>query len=470
MTLIQLEKGEGVKQAHVAQAFAAMCSAWGLPRQLYLDNGAEYGWQEMLDGFAQLGRLTGTVIDTRLKPVVRARPYNAPAKPIEGIFAVLEQQVLSMLPGWVGGNRMRQKTHNVGKAPHAFPGDWEAFHHAFDQALAYYHARPQPRSAHLCGNSPNQMLSAAIAAGWMGALQVDPQTLQVAFASEERRQVQTGGYLSVNGKHYFADALIAYAGERLQVRFVKWDTRTLFVFDAQQRLLCTAEEAKTFAFFGEEGARTQSTRTKVLRRHLQGLRANTVRLDLEKVMQRYTDLVPPAPETPRGAQVSLSHHMTSMLQAAKARQAAHIQASCASLSSSTPFSSSSQSSLSSQSSSSSRLSPPSQWQTPPNARLSALNEGEQIEACDAPASLALVSPTILLSPHTSPPTLFTPTQPAPSPQSAAPFLSGLSQTAHLQSAPSRPLQGDGHDDAPLVRTHPPIPEPQDVADEQGGEQ
>ncbi|HHX0887881.1 TPA: hypothetical protein ACU6E5_006037, partial [Pseudomonas aeruginosa] len=37
VTLVQLEKGEGIKQAHVAQSFTALCSAWGLPRQLYLD-------------------------------------------------------------------------------------------------------------------------------------------------------------------------------------------------------------------------------------------------------------------------------------------------------------------------------------------------------------------------------------------------------------------------------------------------
>lgn len=47
----------------------------------------------MQDGFAQLGHLTGVEIDTRLKPVGRAWPHHAQAKPIEGIFAVLEQQV-----------------------------------------------------------------------------------------------------------------------------------------------------------------------------------------------------------------------------------------------------------------------------------------------------------------------------------------------------------------------------------------
>jgi hypothetical protein len=180
VTLIQLEKGEGVKQVHVAQSFAAMCSAWGLTRQLYLDNGSEYGWQDMMEGFAQLSRLTGVELDTRLEPqmaaapnaVVRARPYNAQAKPIEGIFALLEQQVLSMLPGWIGGNRMRQKTHNVGRAPQAFGGDWESFHQSFDHALAYYHARAQPRSRSLKGKSPNQALNAAIAAGCSAATQI----------------------------------------------------------------------------------------------------------------------------------------------------------------------------------------------------------------------------------------------------------------------------------------------------------
>lgn len=121
VTLVQLEKGEGIKQVHVAQSFAAMCAAWGLPRQLYLDNGAEYGWQDMLEGFAQLNRLTGAALDTRLAnapshSVIRARPYNAPAKPIEGIFALLEQQVLCMLPGWIGGTAcVRRPTRWAGR-------------------------------------------------------------------------------------------------------------------------------------------------------------------------------------------------------------------------------------------------------------------------------------------------------------------------------------------------------------------
>ncbi len=328
VTLVQLEKGEGIKQVHVAQSFAALCSAWGLPRQLYLDNGAEYGWHEMMDGFAHLGRLTGVPLDTRLMPgskaVVRARPYNAPAKPIEGIFALLEQQVLSMLPGWIGGNRMRAKTHNVGRRPQPYPGDWAAFHASFDRALAYYHARAQPRSRTLHGLSPNDALRTAIERGWSGAPQVEALALQVAFSSEDRRLVHGGGYFSCNGKTYFDDALIAHNGKRLPVRYVKWGARQVFVFDERQQLICVAREAPQFAFFGEAGAQAQVQRGQTMRRHLQDLRQDTVRLDLEQAMQRRTALAPPAPTLPKGPRIELTPALRGMLQALQAH-ASHPQ-------------------------------------------------------------------------------------------------------------------------------------------------
>ncbi|MHC8398811.1 Mu transposase C-terminal domain-containing protein [Pseudomonas sp. MDT1-17] len=324
VTLIQLEKGEGVKQVHIAQSFAAMCSAWGLPRQLYLDNGSEYGWQGMMEGFAQLSRLTGVTLDARLNEplrassaVVRARPYNAPAKPIEGLFGLLEQQVLSMLPGWIGGNRMRQKTHNVGRAPHPYPGDWAAFHDSFDRALAYYHARAQPRSRTLQGQSPNDALRAAMANGWNGAPQVDALALRVAFSCEDTRLIQGGGYVNWNGKTYFDEALIAHNGERLRIRFAKWDDAYLFVFDPNNHLICAAREAKRFEFFAREGAQTQAERAKVMKRHIHDLRSDTVCLNLEAAMQRRTELAPPAPVMPHGALIELTPTVKSMLHAVK---------------------------------------------------------------------------------------------------------------------------------------------------------
>ncbi|HBO6312924.1 TPA: hypothetical protein L4738_006171 [Pseudomonas aeruginosa] len=213
---------------------------------------------------------------------------------------------------------MRAKTHNVGRRPQPYPGDWAAFHDAFDRALAYYHARAQPRSRTLHGLSPNDALRMAIERGWSGAPQVEALALQVAFSSEDRRLVQGGGYFSCNGKTYFDDALIAHTGKRLPIRYVKWETRQVFVFDEQQQLICVAREAPQFAFFGEAGAQARVQRGQRMRRHIQDLRQDTVRLDLEQAMQRRTALAPPPPTLPKGPRIGLTPTLRGMLQALQA--------------------------------------------------------------------------------------------------------------------------------------------------------
>ncbi len=75
---------------------------WGLPGTLYLDNGGEYNWSKFIDDAMQLGDMTvlqSIDKNARLSSIVKAMPYNAAAKPIEGLFGSLEQGVLSSIPG-----------------------------------------------------------------------------------------------------------------------------------------------------------------------------------------------------------------------------------------------------------------------------------------------------------------------------------------------------------------------------------
>ena len=53
-TLFLFEKGRSVTQAHIAYSFVQMVREWGLPSILYLDNGSEYIWKEMMEGFERL--------------------------------------------------------------------------------------------------------------------------------------------------------------------------------------------------------------------------------------------------------------------------------------------------------------------------------------------------------------------------------------------------------------------------------
>jgi hypothetical protein len=115
-TFVLCEKGEGIRRDHVAQAFEAMVAEWGLPRLLYLDNGSEYKWSEMLGGFTLLSKMVGSlkiydldtdarvqerVMDAR-ENVIRSLAYNARGKPgIEGALPLMRSSARPMISNQV---------------------------------------------------------------------------------------------------------------------------------------------------------------------------------------------------------------------------------------------------------------------------------------------------------------------------------------------------------------------------------
>ena len=323
ITLILLEKNEGVSRKHVAMSFAGMCQNWGLPEILYLDNGSEYNWQEMMDGFMELSKLSGEFqlrftqdnpdVDKAVKElrneIIRARPYNAPAKPIEGLFGVLEGSVLSMLPGWVGGNRMKKKTHNVGKEPLPFQGSWEDFHQAFETALRYYHTQPQEGT--LNGNSPVQAYRTFIDHGWVKTA-VAEKALLVSFAKEEIK-IPDRGYIQWEGATYYHDDLLPYTGQKITTKVAFHDPKYLFAFK-DEILICAAEPAETFGFLNTDGAKEQGRRKKALSRVITGRRQDVDRLDLVREMERDNQHRPAMPEAPTGKTVQITEQAQQMLE------------------------------------------------------------------------------------------------------------------------------------------------------------
>lgn len=337
--LVLLEKGEGVKQMHVASAFAAMCSAWGLPLTLYLDNGSEYSWHEMMAAFSEISRLTQSLqrkfsvgelpaggdlreLVVEQRQVIRANPYNAPAKPIEGLFSVIENTVLSMIPGWTGGDRMRAKTHNVGKAPEPYPGTWEQFHADFETALSFYHQTPQYGTMN--GLSPSLAYGKHIEAGWTRT-HVEERVLLMAFAEEDTRKVG-GGYISWDGTEYYDDALLRLTGHTLTVRVSRHDPRYAFVFDANRALICAAGVAPVFGFLDPAGAEEQARRKKVLMRCIAEERENVCRLDLVVEMRKVVASSGPMPQAQIGATVAMSDAAQQMRDAVIAKEEAALAA------------------------------------------------------------------------------------------------------------------------------------------------
>jgi hypothetical protein len=211
---VLLERGEGVRQEHVIEAFLAMVSQaeWGFPQGLYLDNGAEFGALVKIDGALQQLNQAGA------RTLIFARPYNASAKPIESLFARLDRYVFALLPGYAGPHRLAKKTQTVGKPPQPYPGTWEAFCATLKELISAHNLRPV--GGPWAGRSPQDWLHDKIAAGWRPAT-IDPRALDAAFAEPDSRRVDRG-VLKIGGLRYTHPRLAALPARTIVDLALPW--------------------------------------------------------------------------------------------------------------------------------------------------------------------------------------------------------------------------------------------------------
>ncbi len=314
MTFVLLEKGEGVKREHVAMAFEAMVEEWGLPKLLYLDNGSEYKWAEMIGGFTQLSKLTegsfavhdlgdNSEVHERVmgsrEAVIRSLAYNAKGKPkIEGAFGNIEQVQFALLPGWTAGDRMSKKTHAKGKDPEAFGGSGADFLRAASTMLEWYHKRPQ--RGRLDGRSPNEALGDFIKDGWGKTVLGNPDVLALAFAEEVVRTPRSGrvSYKSRHGdtSYFYADALLNIT-HPITLRVPAYKPEFVFCFDGE-RFLGIARPERSFGVLDRAGAEELGRRKKVFHREIAEMARHCALLDLVAETARHNQHMADTPEAP----------------------------------------------------------------------------------------------------------------------------------------------------------------------------
>lgn len=318
ITVVILDKGRGIRQEDIARSFVAMAMDWGLPRSLYLDNGSEYKWAEMMDGFKALSGLTRAfeifiksgdevreMVDSEAatpapeaRAIIRARPYNAPAKQIEGVFGILERGYFSLMDGWIGGDRMKKRTHKVGAAPRAYEGDTETFERDLSTCVDLYRATPQAD-----GSSPNDKRRAFYAQGWQ-PIKAAREVFLFAFSEVRRLKVHAGG-VQVDGTWGMADVLIPLIGKTVEIRVAKWDRSHTFYLDSAGKLHAIAM-GSSFNHGDVDGAKEQAHRARVLSEHIRALKAGTTRLHLIAEGERHVEEQAQAPELPEGITIDLN--------------------------------------------------------------------------------------------------------------------------------------------------------------------
>jgi len=227
LDVVLFAPGKGVTIAHVIQSFINMVTAWGAPEHLYLDNGGEYNWAEFIDDALKLIQLGNSCAkldvapwDRRASNIVRARAYNASAKPIENSFKQ-QERLWRVIPGWIGGDRMKSKSANVGRPPEPFPGSFEDFKVVIGSTLELYHRKPQVRRGFSDKVSPNQVLAEAAAGGWRPTM-IDADALHVAFSAPKELTVRQGR-IQFDNRLWTCDELMHFQGRKVTALLPKWD-------------------------------------------------------------------------------------------------------------------------------------------------------------------------------------------------------------------------------------------------------
>ena len=306
VTLHIPKKGRAVRQEHVIESFIALCAdpAWGVPTRIYADRGGEYNWLELAaplsEGKHKVEFADLRDVDADMKGragLHRALPYRPASKVIETAFSSLEGAVLKMLPGHIGGERMRKKTENQGKVPVPYKHGLEQLKRDIHTAVEYYHLLPHSKSSHLAGISPRERFGEFLTEGEFRPITLDRRELELVFCDKVTRSVEVGGEFTLDGTWYRSDLLMPHAGFRLTIGRPKFgDRQRLFVFDDDGEPLCDAYPSPTFRFGDPRGAGEQSRRSKVLRGQMRALEAEADRGDPVEDMRDAVRAAPPIPE------------------------------------------------------------------------------------------------------------------------------------------------------------------------------
>jgi len=221
----------------IALALRAGILRFGVPQELYIDNGKDYRCQ-YLNGEKATSRnvgLSNDVTDTLapgvLSPlgvsITHAKPYQAWSKPIEPWFGHTFPEWEKSLPGYCGQNGKARPEKLTGEIKRGELLTLAEFTQRVTERIEDYH-----RTEH-------SELGCTPLAAWQEAeiVRPNPRTLDLLLMRQRSVKVYHQG-LKLHGRYFWHDDLILHMGHTVDVRFDEQLGRVL-VF-AQNKFVCEA--------------------------------------------------------------------------------------------------------------------------------------------------------------------------------------------------------------------------------------
>lgn len=205
-------------------AFRDVVRRYGIPEKVWLDNGRGFASKMLTGGVANRYRFkvreedpTGILVALGME-IHWATPYHGQAKPIERAWLDLCDRV-ARHPAFEGaytGNKPDAKPENYGSRAVKI----EEFLRVLDQEIVAHNARTGRRAKVCAGRSFDQVFNDSYAQAPIRKA-TEEQLRQMLLAAEAVTANAQDGSLRLQGmgNRYWCEALVAYAGQRLMVRF-----------------------------------------------------------------------------------------------------------------------------------------------------------------------------------------------------------------------------------------------------------
>jgi len=330
--MVVCEEGTAIRQADVTEALALMCGDpnWGVPENLYLDRGSEFGHltNQVVNGLLSLGHRIRVgdfrTLDGDLDKhcgVHRALPHHPWSKVIETLFSNWEA-LSRPIDGALNGIRELSPTNNLGR-PAPAHGTTTQYADTAREIQRTYHNKPQ--AGHLKGMSPNEAFKRALNAGWKTNV-CDPLSLALAIMPRKRQRISAGRYVFEGRNYQCNEALGNVRASRFErVSSPILDDPTHVIIDPTTGTpigyACPATPAKWDSM---DCAKETAARARICLNRVRGLASEVNVPDMHQLMRDYNALAEPAPQAEVGNVIEVDPKFTAA--AAALREASREEA------------------------------------------------------------------------------------------------------------------------------------------------
>ncbi len=218
--------------AVIKQAMKKGIETFGVPNEVYFDNGKDYRAKAFRQDF-NLSLVHQIGIGN-----IYAKPYHGQAKTVERFFKTFTERFCKMLPTYTGKDAKNRP--EMMQVPDedilTLAPSIEEFLICLDNYMEDYNHTPS-RGKDLDGKSPDEVYYQNLS---VKKMVTDSKALDLLCGTFDMRTVGKNG-IRFKNRYYWNEGLLPYLNKKVVINYTSDNMDLLYVFDEDRRAVCTAE-------------------------------------------------------------------------------------------------------------------------------------------------------------------------------------------------------------------------------------